>query len=237
MGAGNVLEDLINSGYVYTSRLSEIFRQAEESGIVLNAHRINQGSYPKYGKDFLLVEADKQKDILGKITDLAAKWPPDKVQVLTPVKRDLGKRQHQGTFAADFQPPRPDCPELAFGSKIYRRGDRVMQIKNNYRLEFKRKDGSTGKGIFNGETGIIAAVHTDDRKITVCYDDDRWVEYPYVQMDEIELAYAVTVHKSQGSEFPVVIMPASWFPPALATKESAVYGSDKGTTPGDNSRD
>ena len=91
-----------------------------------------------------------------------------------------------------------------------------MQIKNNYRLEFKRKDGSTGKGIFNGETGIIAAVHTDDRKITVCYDDDRWVEYPYVQMDEIELAYAVTVHKSQGSEFPVVIMPASWFPPARA---------------------
>ncbi len=219
VGAGNVLEDLINSGYVYTSRLSEIFRQAEESGIVLNAHRINQGSYPKYGKDFLLVEADKQKDILGKITDLAAKWPSDKVQVLTPVKKGiLGSASINEHLQQIFNPPRPDCPELAFGSKIYRQGDRVMQIKNNYRLEFKRKDGSTGKGIFNGETGIIAAVHTDDRKITVCYDDDRWVEYPYVQMDEIELAYAVTVHKSQGSEFPVVIMPASWFPPALATR-------------------
>ena len=219
VGAGNVLEDLINSGYVYTSRLSEIFRQAEESGIVLNAHRINQGSYPKYGKDFLLVEADKQKDILGKITDLAAKWPPDKVQVLTPVKKGiLGSASINEHLQQIFNPPRPDCPELAFGSKIYRQGDRVMQIKNNYRLEFKRKDGSTGKGIFNGETGIIAAVHTDDRKITVCYDDDRWVEYPYVQMDEIELAYAVTVHKSQGSEFPAVIMPATWFPPALATR-------------------
>ena len=93
-----------------------------------------------------------------------------------------------------------------------------MQIKNNYKLEYLKKDGSSGKGVFNGETGQVAAVHKEEKKITVCYDDDRWVEYPYVQLDEIELAYAVTVHKSQGSEFETVFIPMSWFPPALATR-------------------
>ncbi len=113
VGAGNVLDDLIESGYVYTSRLSEVFRQAEESGIVLNAHRINQGSYPQYSKDFLLVEADKQKDILARITEIAAKLSPEKVQVLTPVKKGiLGSANINEHLQQVFNPPEPDRPEL-----------------------------------------------------------------------------------------------------------------------------
>lgn len=219
VGAGSVLEDLIESGYVYTSRLTGIFRQAEESNIVVNAHRINRGEYPGYGGDFIIVEADRQQDILEKVKKIASKLPPEKVQVLTPVKKGiLGSANLNEQLQQVFNPPASDRAELTFGGKVYRAGDRVMQIKNNYRLEYRKKDGSTGKGIFNGETGTVEAVYPEDRKITVCYDDDRWVEYPYVQMDEIELAYAVTVHKSQGSEFSTVIMPVSWFPPALATR-------------------
>lgn len=219
VGAGNVLGDFIESGYIYTSRLTEIFRQAEESNIVTNAHRINRGDYPVYGGDFILVEADKQQEILEKITKLAAKWPLDRVQVLTPVKKGiLGSANLNKYLQGVFNPPSEDKKELKFGERIYRCGDRVMQIKNNYQMEYKNKDGTTGKGIFNGETGTVAAVYDEDKKIVVCYDKDRFAEYPYIKLDEIEPAYAVTVHKSQGSEFPVVIIPMSWFPPALATR-------------------
>ena len=93
-----------------------------------------------------------------------------------------------------------------------------MQIKNDYRLEFRRANGKFGKGIFNGETGVVAAIDREMTKIIVNYEDEKWVEYSYTQLDEIELAYAVTVHKSQGSEYPVVILPMTWFPPALATR-------------------
>lgn len=219
VGAGNVLGDLIDSGYIYTSKLTEIFRQEAESKIVLNAHRINRGEYPEYGGDFVLVEADKQQEILNKITEIASRWPLERVQVLTPTKKGiLGSASLNERLQQIFNPPSGEKAEIEFGSRVYRVGDRIMQIKNNYRLEYKKKDGKSGKGIFNGETGTVTAVYPEDRRLVVEYDDDRWVEYPYVQMDEIEPAYAVTVHKSQGSEFPVVIIPMSWFPPALATR-------------------
>lgn len=219
VGAGNVLGDLIGSGYVYTSRLTEIFRQAEESMITVNAHAIRRGSYPQYGGDFQLIRLEKQAEILDKVVSLASSFPPDTVQVLTPVKKGiLGSANLNSRLQEAFNPKAEGKEEVQFGSTVFRVGDRVMQIKNNYRLEYKKPDGSSGKGIFNGETGIVAAAAGEEKKLTVCYDGDRWVEYEYIKLDEIELAYAVTVHKSQGSEFPVVIIPMSWFPPALATR-------------------
>ena len=219
VGAGNVLGDLIDSGYVYTTRLTEIFRQDEESGIITNAHRINKGEYPEYSGDFELVPCDKQQEILEKITELASKRKLSEIQVLTPTKKGILGSQNLNTYLQEvFNPPKEGSPDLKFGSTVFRVGDRVMQIKNNYKLEYLKKDGTSGKGVFNGETGQVAAVNQDEKKVTVCYDDDRWVEYPYIQLDEIELAYAVTVHKSQGSEFETVLIPMSWFPPALATR-------------------
>lgn len=134
VGAGNVLGDLIESGYIYTSRLTEIYRQESESKIVLNAHRINQGRYPEYGGDFVLVSADKQQEILQKIIELAFRWPLDQVQVLTPTKKGiLGSLNLNENLQKVFNPPGKEKAEISFGAKIYRTGDRVMQIKNNYR--------------------------------------------------------------------------------------------------------
>lgn len=219
VGAGNVLGDLIDSGYIHTSRLTEVFRQRAESNIVTNAHRINNGLYPCYGGDFVLIQADKQSEILEKIIKLASAIPSGTVQVITPTKKGiLGSFNLNVSLQQVFNPHKDDSAEMVFGNKVFRVGDRVMQIKNNYKLEYKKKSSKTGKGIFNGEMGVISAVYPDDGKLTVQYDDERWAEYPYIQLDEIELAYAITVHKSQGSEFPTVIIPMSWFPQALATK-------------------
>lgn len=234
VGAGNVLADLIDSDYFYTTRLTEIYRQSAEGSIAVNAHRINRGESPVYSRDFMLIRSDKQQDILQKIVDIAASLPEGSAQVLTPVKKGiLGSTNLNTQLQMTLNPPGEGKKELKLGSRIFRTGDRVMQIKNDYRLEYKvsrqnpgifdsRTDGDTGKGVFNGEIGVIKGVDPDLKTVTVLYDDERWVEYSYVQLDEIELAYAVTIHKSQGSEFPSVIIPVTWFPPVLATR-SLIY--------------
>ena len=248
VGPGNVLGDMIASDCLNTIFLNRIYRQDEESDIVTNAHRINHGDYPVFrsgDSDFEVIRLDSQKDIRQRICDVIKILDLDNVQVLTPVKKGiLGTGELNEELQKVFNPPESDKEELKFGKKIFREGDRVMQIKNDYQLSYKRErhdryggDGTQegylredGKGIFNGETGRIIGIDREAKSVTVAFDDDsfgrtwgrRSALYEYSKLDELEQAFAVTVHKSQGSEYPVVIIPVTWFPPMLATR-SLIY--------------
>lgn len=232
VGAGNVLRDIIESEYVQTVMLKEIFRQAEESLIVVNAHRINHGEYPflnEREKDFFFMERSSEKEIaqllVQLVTDRLAKYyegivPTRDIQVLTPTRKGLlGSVALNQRLQEALNPHRPDLEEKKFGDKLFRENDKVMQIKNNYQLGWKRKrDFMEGQGVFNGDVGFIEKIDKENGSVTVIYDEDRYAFYEFGQLDELELAYAVTVHKSQGSEFPIVVIPISWFPPMLATR-------------------
>lgn len=232
VGAGNVLRDLIESEYVHTVILTEIFRQARESMIVVNAHRINQGEYPFLNgrdKDFFFMERSSEKQIEELLVQLITARlpayyegivPVRDIQLLTPVRKGaLGSIALNKVLQQALNPPREDLAERKFGERIFRENDKVMQIKNNYEMGWKkRRDFSEGQGIFNGDVGFIEKIDKEYNQMTVIFDEDKYVTYDFAQLDELELAYAITVHKSQGSEFPIVVMPISWFPPILATR-------------------
>lgn len=230
VGPGNVLRDLINSGGPVVTRLDQIFRQNELSAIALNAHKINQGEMPglnEKDKDFFFLQGRSQVEIVQAIRNLCLKRLPDyygvnpikEIQVLSPVKNsNIGTHKLNQVLQEALNPHRTDAKEKTFGDRIFRIGDKVMQIRNNYTAKWKTFDGGEGEGVFNGDIGYISELDERMRQVHVLYDDEKTVRYEYGQLDELVHAYAVTVHKSQGSEFPVIIMPVTWCVPMLMTR-------------------
>ncbi len=223
VGPGQVLRDLIDSGCFPKVMLQKIFRQAEESDIVVNAHRIHEGkniALDNKSRDFFFLERNDVNVIYKHMVQLIReKLPPYvnagsyDIQVLTPMRKgSLGVETLNGILQQYLNPPDASKEEHPYGNGLFRAGDKVMQIKNNYQMEWEvvSKYGipvDKGLGVFNGDMGVIREINEFSQELVVEFDECRRVAYPFHQLDEIELAYAVTIHKSQGSEYPAVIMP------------------------------
>ena len=224
VGPGQVLRDLIASGAFETVILKTIFRQAEGSDIVLNAHRIHRGeeiTMDNKSKDFFVLHRQSADVICKHLVQLIRdKLPPyveadaSEIQVLTPMKRGaLGVHALNRVLQEHLNPPHPSRAEYAPDeNRLFREGDKVMQTKNNYQAEWEVLGGfnipiAHGTGIFNGDMGIVDRIDHGARQVTVIFDEGRRIRYPFSALDELEIAYAVTIHKSQGSEYPAVILP------------------------------
>ena len=219
VGPGFPFSDMLRSGELPTVRLTEIFRQAQQSLIVMNAHRVNRGEMPDLkavNSDFFFMRRQSEEAVGQLIRDLCTTRlpknmgiPADQIQVLSPTRKGgVGTMSLNKMLQAALNPPSPEKKERPFGEYIFREGDRVMQIRNNYDIMWKRIDGSEiGAGIFNGDVGTITAIDAGTETMTIQFDD-RVADYDFTQLNELEPAYAMTVHKSQGSEYRCVILTA-----------------------------
>lgn len=223
VGPGSVLKDMIDSESFPTVKLTKIFRQAGESDIVMNAHKIQRGEpvgLDNKSRDFFFLKRQDPNVIISVlITLIQKKLPPYvnakpyDIQVLTPMRKGLLGVERLNRILQEYLNPAEDGKkEKEYGDRIFREGDKVMQIKNNYQLEWEvaTKYGMTidkGLGIFNGDMGIIRTINTYEETVTVEFDEHRLVKYPYNLLEELELAYAITIHKAQGSEYPAVVIP------------------------------
>lgn len=219
VGPGFPFGDMLRSGSLPTVRLTEIFRQAQKSLIVMNAHRVNQGEMPDLkcvSSDFFFMRRTSEEAVCALIRDLCATRlpqkmgiPTDQIQVLSPTRKGaVGTVNLNRLLQAALNPQSPDKKERSYGDYQFREGDRVMQIRNNYDILWKKADGSAvGAGIFNGDVGRIQTIDPASETLSVLFDD-RLAEYDFTQLGELEPAYAMTVHKSQGSEYRAVILTA-----------------------------
>jgi len=231
VGAGNVLGDILQSGAVPSVRLNEIFRQAESSLIVRNAHAINHGDLPEVnvkGGNFFLERKPYAEQAAQTVVELCKARlpkflqtgdPARAIQVLSPTKKGAcGVYALNALLQAALNPAQEGKTELAYGEGVFRVGDKVMHTKNNYNLEWIDADDNEGQGVFNGDMGTVLSIDDEEKTLTVLFDDDRTAVYEYALLEELELAYCLSVHKSQGSEFRAVVMPAVGGPPMLLTR-------------------
>ncbi len=229
VGAGNVLNDIIASGQFTTVKLTEVFRQAEESLIITNAHRINNGEYPVLNEkknDFFFMNRSFDKNVAATVAELWKTRLPNAygdmlcegIQVITPSRKGVaGTETLNAMLQAALNPPDSRKREKKVREVIFREGDRVMQIKNDYDLMWER-DGKEGVGVFNGDIGVIETINLPAEQMVIRFDD-RVATYDFTKLDELDHAWAITVHKSQGSEYPVVIMPMyASCPPQLLSR-------------------
>ncbi|MFI3230179.1 MAG: ATP-dependent RecD-like DNA helicase [bacterium] len=239
VGPGNVLRDIINSKCIKVVKLEQIFRQAQESTIVMNAHRINKGEYPVLNdtkSDFFFLSENEGINVNDTIINLVTKRLPkyleledsSKIQVLCPMRKSLtGVNNLNMMLQTAINPASVNKKEKVIGDTIFREGDKVMQIKNNYSLEWKiYKDNiaknenllDKGLGIFNGDEGLIQKIDIEQGKIQVLFDENKIVLYKFNNLDDLSLAYAITIHKSQGSEYKAVVIAIHSGPPMLFTR-------------------
>jgi exodeoxyribonuclease V alpha subunit len=231
VGAGNVLKDIIESEVINVVRLNEIFRQAQESMIVVNAHRINQGLPLRLnakGKDFFFIKKDTNEEILSEIVGIVNERLPkfynlDKlkdIQVLAPMRKgDLGVANLNIELQKYLNKEEKFKVEETLQKRIFRVGDKVMQIKNNYTKKWETEDKSeTGEGIYNGDIGYIYHIDKENKIVYVLFDQTKIVSYEYSELDELDHSFCTTIHKSQGSEFPAIVIPVAWAPPMLLNR-------------------